>query len=167
MAGFTSFASTAMQALSLVNTVAKGVNSYREESGSREYEETKQENALRLAAIQQGNTLQKEQSRIDRELQEQDRLNRVRRLMAEQRAKFAGRGIASGDGSSQAVLYGLLEESDKESENRGEAYRIKNTILDQNYNAAQSINTLMLSQMKERNKLNKVSALYNGLSSLI
>jgi len=167
MGGLTSFASTAMSALSLANTVAKGISSYREQSGLQQYEDNREEGALRLAALQQSNALEKEQNRINREAQEQERINKIRRLMAEQRARFGASGISSGDGSSQAVLYGLLEQSDEEAEKRDEAYTLKNRILDQNYAKEQSLNTLALTQAKERNNLKKVSALYNGLASFI
>lgn len=166
MAGFTSFASTAMSALSLANTALGAVNSYKQDSGLQEYKEAKQKAALDNAALQREAVLKKEANRIDQEASEQDRRNKIRKLMAEQRAKYGSQGIGSGDGSSQAYLYGLLNMSEDEQKREDEAYTIRNKIIDSSLDSDQRVNTLQLTQLKERSKMNRLGALYNSLTSV-
>ncbi len=166
MAGFTSFASTAMSALSLANTAVKGLNSYKENSGSRDYQETQQKNDAQLAGLKQQAALSKEEYRLQQERDEQERRIKLRQAMAEQRAKFGSQGIGSGDGSSQAVLYGLLSMSDEDRTNSNSTYALKKSILDQQVDQQQRINTLQLTQLKEKNKLSKVTSLYDSLTSI-
>ncbi len=166
MGGLTSLASTAMSALSLANTALGAVNSYKKNSGQQDYEEARQKVALDNAALQREAALKKETYRIEQEANEQDRRNKIRKLMAEQRARYGSQGIGSGDGSSQARLYGLLNMSEDEQKREDEAYTIRNKIIDQGVGYDQSVNTLQLTQLKERNKMNRVGALYNSLTSI-
>ncbi|PZQ48714.1 MAG: hypothetical protein DI551_01120 [Micavibrio aeruginosavorus] len=166
MGGLTSIASTAVQALSLANSVVQGVDRYQDKSGQRAYEEAKQTSALQLKTLQQQNALEKEQNRIAQEAAEQDRLSKLRKVMAEQKARFGANGVSSSDGSSRAVLYGLLSESDEDQDSINQSYAIRNSILDQNYNSQKALNTLQLTQLKERSSLKKATALYNGLTDI-
>ena len=76
MAGFTSFASTAMQALSVANTVAKGIDNYKEKSGMQDYEYLKRQSDLNLKTLQQENDLKKQE--YDQKLQaDQDKRRRA------------------------------------------------------------------------------------------
>jgi len=155
-----------MSALSLANSAIGAVNSYKQNSGLQDYNETKQKIALDNAALQRDAALKKEAYRVEQEISEQDRRNKIRKLMAEQRARYGAQGIGSNDGSSQARLYGLLNMSEDEQKREDEAYTIRNKIIDQGLGHDQSVNTLQLTQLKERSKMNKIGALYNSLTSI-
>ena len=162
MAGFTSFASTAMQALSLVNSISGGNN----DSANRDYKQLEQRNALELKNLSQNNELQKEQIRISAEQAETERRTALRRLMARQRAQFGASGIETGTGSGQAVLLGLFEESDEERRQREALDALKAGALDQTYQNQSRVNTLQLTQLKERNKMKKTGSILESLTSI-
>jgi hypothetical protein len=166
MGGFTSLASTAMQALSLANTAVKGIDAYRDDSGTRAYQQAKQQSALGLATLQEKTALQKEQNRLVLEQDSVERQERLRAALAKQRALYGGRGVGSDGGSSQAYLLGLVGKNEDESNAASETTLMRNKILDQEYDGAKARNMLELTQMKEKSKLKKAAAAYNSLTSV-
>ena len=166
MAGFTSFASTAMQALSVANTVAKGIDNYKEKSGMQDYEYLKRQSDLNLKTLQQENDLKKQE--YDQKLQaDQDKRRRaVLQAIAKQKAEFGASGIGSGGGSAQAYLLGLSEADDAVTQEQNAAVNIQKNILDQKWEAQKSLNTLALTEAKERSKLRRATSLYDGLTSI-
>lgn len=162
MGGLTAFASTAMQAFSLANTIAKGVSDYRTDSGYDAYKEAKKKNAIEMAALEQKTKLEKEQNQLQKEQADQDRMQKLRAAIAQQRAIYGANGVGSGAGSSQAYLLGLVKDAEEDSDALSYATQLKNRILDNAYNERKSLNTLALTQARDKNSLNKVTALYNG-----
>lgn len=164
MAGFTSFASTAMQVLSVANTVAKGIDSYKDNSGSREYENLKKQSAAQLQALQQNNTLKKQAIDLDLQVDEDKRRRAVLAAIAKQKAEFGAHGIGSGGGSAQAYLLGLSDENDEIGQNMTSAALIQKNILDQNLANQKRLNTLALTEAKEKGKLKRATSLYDTVS---
>lgn len=164
MGGLTAFASTAMQAFSLANTIAKGASNYRTDSGYDAYKEASKKNAIEMAALAQKTKLEKEQNELQRAQTEQDRLQKLRAAIAQQRAIFGASGVGSGAGSSQAYLLGLVKDAEDDNDALSYATQLKSRILDKAYNERKSLNTLALTQAREKNSLNKVTALYNGVN---
>lgn len=162
MAGFTSFASTAMQVLSVANTVAKGIDSYKDNSGAREYEALKKQNAAQLEALQANNALKKQA--IDQDLRrDEDRRRRaVLAAIAKQKAAFGASGIGAGGGSAQAYLLGLSDANEEITQDMTSAAAIQKNILDQNLKNQQRINTLALTEAREKSKLRRFTSLYDA-----
>ena len=162
MAGFTSFASTAMQLFSVANAIASNTEKYTNQTGIREHEK----NTLALQGLAQTTALEKEQNRQKLAQDEADRQDRLRAAVAKQKALFGANGVGSGAASSQAYLLGLAENSEEEGRALSESATMRNRILDQEYANKKSINMLEATQLKQKQKLNGVTALYNGLSSI-
>lgn len=162
MAGFTSFASTAMQLLSVANGLAGTAERYNDQTGIRQYEKNK----LELQGLAQKTALEKEQNKQRLAQDEAERQNRLRTAVAKQKVLFGSSGVGSGAGSSQAYLLGMAENSEEEGRVLSEAATLRNRILDQEYANKKSINMLEATQIKQKQKLNGVTALYNGLSSI-
>ncbi len=156
MGGLTSLASTAIKGITLANQMIGTVGGYRENTGQREYEQLKAQSDLSLKSTAERATIDKEQIRIAAETAESDRRSALRRAMARQRAKYGASGISAGDGSAQAVLLGLFDESEEEARQREAMDTLKTSAIDQNYNQIKRVNTLQLTQFKERNRLNKI-----------
>lgn len=161
MGGLTSLASTAIQAIGAANTVIGAVNSAK--SGQQEYNQAKAKSALDLQNLQAESALQKQQIQIEAANAETERRDALRRVLAKQRAQFGASGIDQGDGSSQAVLLGLFDESDQERAQREALDALKSASIDQKYSAQQRVNTLALTQLREKNKLSNVT---NSLGSI-
>lgn len=74
-----------------------------------------------------------------------DRRNALRRAVAKQQASFGGQGISAADGSGEAVMLGLLRESDAEKQYRDRLDTIKRESLS---NAATNENRRSLLALK-------------------
>lgn len=170
MGGLTSLASTAMQALSVANTVAGAVNSYEEKSGKRDYEQIQKRAALDLQNVQGRASLEKEQIRLDADRIESEKKAALRRLVAKQRAQFGASGISAGDGSSKAYLLGLIDDEEEAARQREALDNLKISLADESVARQQRVNTLTLTQAKEKDKYNKYTAgygLFGGLGGLL
>lgn len=166
MAGFTSFVPVALQALSLANTVIGGVDSYKDNSGKRAYEQEKQQSALQLAGLKQETELQKEKIRLQQEADSEDRRQKLRAALAAKRAIFGAQGIGSSGGSAQAYLLGLVNDSDGEQARDNASGSLASRILDQQYGQQKAMSTLKLTQLRERNKLKQATALYDSATDI-
>lgn len=90
----------------------------------------------------------------------------LRRAIARQRAQFGASGIDMDSGSAQAVLLGIYDENDEKRAQREALDSLKSNILDNNYANQQRVNTLQLTQLKERNKLKKTGSVLESLTSI-
>ena len=152
MGGLTSLAASAMQALSFANTLI-GVADRHHNSGQRDYDFAKAQSDLSLRNAREQAALQKEQLRLSAEQTETNRRAALRRAMARQRAQFGASGIGSGNGSAQAVLLGMFDESEEELQQRQALDSLKTAAINQGVGQQQRVNTLQLTQMKERDRL--------------
>lgn len=158
MSGLTSLASTAIRGLSIANALIGSTSDYYENSGQRAYEQGKEKSDLSLRNLQESNALEKQKIKLSAEVAEKERRLALRRAMAKQRAQYGASGISSGDGSAQAVLLGLFDESEEEARQREALDALRAAEFDQNYAQQKRVNTLQLTQFKERNRLNKVQS---------
>lgn len=158
MGGLTSLAATAMQALSAANTLIGVVDNYRDQSGGQDYDFIKAQSELSLRNAREQAALQKEQLRLGAEQAETNRRAALRRAMAKQRAAYGASGLDSGSGSAQAVLLGMFDESDEELQQRNALDALKTAAIDQGVSQQQRINTLQLTQMKERDRLKNIGS---------
>lgn len=166
MAGFTSFASTAMQVLGAANTALGAVNSFQNNSGNQAYKQAKELQDIQMRTAQERAAYEKEQIRISSQQAEQERLSALRRAVAKQRAIYGSEGISSGDGSARAVLLGMFDESDEDRAQREALDTLKTSAIESNLSQQKRLSTLQLTQLKEKNKLNRYTAGFNSLSSI-
>jgi hypothetical protein len=166
MGGLTALASTAIQALSVANSVINTVGSYQDRTGKRQYDQLKAQSDLSLRNAAEQAALQKEQIRLSAEQTETNRRAALRRAMARQRAQFGASGVGSNGGSSQAVLLGLFDESEEELNQRTALDALKTAAVDQGFAQQQRINTLQLTQLRERDKLKNLSGTLTSLKDL-
>ena len=169
MGGLSSVASTAIGALSVANSVMGGINSYQENSGRREYDQQRQKNDLDTANAMAKAENDKYQLRIEAEMADKSRRDALRRNMARQLAKFGASGTDASTGSGQAVLLGMFEESEADKKQRDELDALKASAIDRNMAQQQRVNTLQLTQLKEKDKYNRYTSgasLINGIGKI-
>lgn len=153
MGGITSLASTAIQALGAADALLGVAGNYKDRTGEREYANLKAQSDLSLRNAQEQAALQREQIRLSAEQTETNRRAALRRAMARQRALYGASGTGSGGGSAQAVLLGMFEESEEELQQRMALDALKTAGIDQGMAQQQRINTLQLTQLRERDKI--------------
>jgi len=84
---------------------------------------------------------------------EQERRDALKRAVARQRAEFGAQGVDSANGSGQAVLLGLFQESEDERKKREATDALRTAALDQSLNQARQSNLLDVAQLAARNKV--------------
>jgi colicin import membrane protein len=112
----------------------------------------------RLAADQAA--LNSEKRKVESEAAEQERRNALKRSVARQRASFGAQGVTSVDGSSEAVLLGMFDESEDEKETREKLDSIKERMSNQNLAQLRQINLLEQSQQRERQRIQRLSDIF-------
>lgn len=158
MGGLTSLAATAMQALNAANALIGVVDGFNGRSGGQDYDFIKAQSDLSLRNAQQQAALQKEQLRLSADQAETNRRAALRRAMARQRAAYGASGLDSSSGSAQAVLLGMFDESEEELQQRNALDALKTAAIDQGVAQQQRINTLQLTQLKERDRLKSIGS---------
>ena len=165
MGGLTALASTAIKGLTIANSLVGLVDRYQD-TGKRDYDFAKAQSDLSFRNAREQAALQKEQIRISGEQAETSRRAALRRAMARQRAQFGASGIGSGSGSAQAVLLGMFDESEEELQQRQTLDSLKTAAINQGVTQTQRINTLQLTQMKERDRLKNLGSALQSASDL-
>jgi hypothetical protein len=99
--------------------------------------------------------LQKSQMAVQISAEERQRQAALKRAVAAQRASFGAQGVGSGDGSSEAVLLGLFDESDDERKDRERLDTLRYTALDQGISSGVNQDMLQLTQLQQRQKLER------------
>jgi hypothetical protein len=152
MAGLTSFASQAFQILGAANTALSAFDTYRNDSGKAQKEAQKRENAIALQNAQAN--------------AETERRAALKRAIARQKASYGAAGIGSNGGSAQAVLLGLIDESEEEKTNRESLDSLRLKDIDQQVEQQKRVNTLQLTQERQKSKYNQYSSVFNLATDL-
>lgn len=111
------------------------------------------------AQLAQNAALQKQSNLLALQQKETDRLAKLRRAIATQRANFSSQGVGSVTGSADSVFQGLNETSDIERQNNQAKTNLDNTIIDQNLNYQTQLNLLQKQQLKQKASLGLISDL--------
>ena len=98
-------------------------------------------------------TLDKQKIQIKSAEDERKRRRALKRAVARSQVSFAGRGLANGGGSSDAILLGLFNETDQDRADRKALDRIRTTALDQNLDNRTSRNLLETNQLRAEQRL--------------
>lgn len=101
--------------------------------------------------------LERERMATTMQAAETERRAALRRAVARQRASFGAQGLAPGDGSPQAVLLGLFDESDEDRATRERLDDIRSRVLDQEAGSQSRINFLQRTQLAERQSLARLN----------
>lgn len=88
---------------------------------------------------------------------ETQRLAALRRAVARQRARFGAQGVGSSGGSSEAVLLGIVSESDEDRVERARLDRLRETAMGDELEARRRRNLLELTELAEKQRLEWLS----------
>jgi hypothetical protein len=119
----------------------------------------RQMNATQQAQAEADARLRAEQNRVQTEIAESDRRAALKRAVARQRALFSAQGIGSDGGSSEAVLLGLVNESETERDQRSLLDNLRDRTLNQNLDQQRQLNLLQQNQLQERQRLRQITGL--------
>lgn len=115
-----------------------------------------QDEALR--AQEENAALSRAKIGLDAQSAERERKAALRRAVARQKTAFAAQGLGAdiSDGSSQAVLLGLFDESDEEKSSRDRLDNLRLSALDQDIEQQKRVNVLQRQQLLERQNLERI-----------
>lgn len=156
-------------ATTLVKTLDSAFSALQSFSGGAEKDQraalrAQHDLALRQLQAQQGLAaanakgaadLNKQKLAADAQSAESNRRNALRRAISRQTAQFGAQGLSPGDGSGEAVLLGLFEESDMEKETRDKIDNLRAKAIDQSLEEQSRINVLQRTQLQERQNLQR------------
>lgn len=169
MGGLSSFATQAFQILGTAGNILGAVNQYSNAAGSDRSDFMRRQNEITLQGLQDRTALERQTMALNAQNIEKERREALRRAIARQRAQYGGGGTGSTGGSAQAVLLGLVEESEDERIHRESLDRLRGASLDNQLTQQKRINTLSLTQQRNRESQNRLSAgieLARNVSSL-
>lgn len=145
------------------------------EAGYKEQEKAQQlalqqlraQQLLREQQLSADNALAREKIAAESAAAEKERMSALRRAVARQRAAYGASGIASDEGSAEAVLLGMFAESEDDRRQREQLDELRNRVLDSNENQAQALNVLQYEQLKQRQKLDSASSSLSRADSAV
>lgn len=169
MGTFVPIAFQALQAFQTVSTVANilNQNDTAERRNRQALEQLQQRQRLEEQRANEKAVLDRQEIETKAQAAEKQRRAALKRAVARQRARFSASGVSSGDGSSEAVLLGLFEESEEEKANRERLDNIRTQSIDQNLANQRRVNTLQRTQLAERSRLSNSSSNVDTLSDLL
>ena len=158
---------SAVSALNTVNNIVGAAQTLGGNSPARQEQDLalrqlQDRQRLEQKQLAQQNALERERIATQAQAEEDKRQRALRRAVSRQRASFGASGV-SNDGSSQAVLLGLFDESEEELQRRTELDNIRSRALDLNASQSRSLNLLQATQLQQRNKLSNEITLLDRL----
>lgn len=172
MGSLTSFAKhipVIKEGIGLVTGAAQQEAAVREQQKAQKQALKQLQDAQRLQERQaaQSAALQREQLANAAADAESARIKALRRAVSRQKAQFGGvSGTGSADGSAQAVLLGLFEETDEDRAQRERLDDIRNRSLDLGLAQGRAINVLQRTQLRERQNIGRLSSNIGRIGSL-
>lgn len=160
----------ALQALALFETATLIANVF-DVSDERQQEQSlrqlQQQQNLQQQQSAQNAVLRKQEIKAKTAAVEKERRNALKRAVARQRAKFGSSGVANGDGSFEAVLLGLFDESDEKRQSREKLDQLRGQSINQNLLQQKSVNTLKRTQLAQQQKLSNSASTLDDVSALL
>lgn len=161
-------------AASVIRTLDSAFSTFQSLSGGAEKNQraalmAQQDLALRQLQARQGLSaadaasqaeLDRQKLAIESANSEAARRDALRRAVARQNAQFGAQGVSAGDGSGEALLLGMFEESEQERARREELDNLRLQAIDQNLEEENRINVLQRTQLQERQNLDRALAGY-------
>lgn len=94
------------------------------------------------------------------EADEKRRVDALRRTMARSRASMGANGVSAADGSGEAILLGLVNDTDGERQDARKIDQIKRQAIQQEVDSVRRRNLLEQAQLAERQRLEFLSKFY-------
>jgi len=126
-----------------------------------------EQQALQQSQAAQNAALDRQQIATSSAINQEHRRAALKRAVARQRAMFGASGVTAGTGSTEAVLLGMLNETEDELAQRERLDTLRYSALDSNLAQGNSLNVLQYQQLKERQNLNNVASNYNRISNMV
>lgn len=169
MGGLSSAVSSLSNVASVVGTVsslANNVNALSGNLGRQQEKDLAAQQSLALAQLKSKQdadlnaqaasvALQKQQLAAQAQSDSDSRTLTLQRAVARQRAAFGEDGVSPADGSGQAVLLGLYDNAATDAADSGQITTLKNAALDQGLSDARSANMLELTQVRQKQNLQR------------
>ncbi|MBX2834760.1 MAG: transporter [Micavibrio sp.] len=152
--GLTSIAGTLGTLNTIVSTV-QTLSGSSADSGDLALRQLQERQALEMKKAAADTAIAREKMALEAASSEEDRKRALKRAVARQKASFGGQGISSANGSAQAILLGLFDESEDEAQTRAKLDGLKSAALEQDLGNRASINVLQRTQLAQRQKLDK------------
>lgn len=159
------FAPIATEIISLAQTVGSVVtvldqttdliNNRNDQRADQSLEQLQERQRLEEEQALKAANLQRQEISLKTQEAEQKRRSALKRAVARKRASFGGAGISSNNGSSEAVLLGMFDESDEERQNRERLDNIRLQSIDNDLANVKRVNTLQRTQLASRQRLNR------------
>lgn len=149
----------ANKVISTVKPVAsvfgKGLDFFGDDNASSDLalSQLQKQQKLQQKQAAQNAALEKQEILTKAQAAESKRRDALKRAVSRQRAQYGSQGVSVNGGSSEAVLLGLFDESEKERSERERLDNLRNVAIDQNLIQQRRVNTLQREQLKEKNKL--------------
>lgn len=162
MAALTSVSALLNTASGIKNAIPKELNLYRD------YNDIKGDNEYALQSYKEVERDNLEKAKLDQTRMAADsaeesrkRQQALKRAVASQQARFGAQGIDTTNGSGEAVLLGLYQESDEEKSYRDRLQKIREDSLKQDIESRSRRNLLSLQNTYRKNRNNMYSSLNN------
>lgn len=154
LGGLTTAAGIASTGLGLANKI--GGFGAQERKEDLKLDQLRQQQALQEAQIAQDAALDRQEIAVKAAQDEAERRDALRRAVARQRARFGASGLdtSTGGGSAEAVLLGLLGESEAQAAERDALDALRLQAIDDNAAQKSSLNLLQATQLSQKNALN-------------
>ncbi len=81
----------------------------------------------------------------------------LRRAVARQRAAYGASGLSGGDGSAEAVLLGMFQETEEDRAGQERLDSLRLNALDQELDDRRRLNVLQRAQLKQRQELERMA----------
>lgn len=167
MANMLPVALKALAAYQTVSSISRTLNDQGEKSENLALQQLQAQQQLQQNQSVQDAALKKAELQASAEENARTSRDALKRAVARQRAQFGASGVDMSDGSSEAVLLGLFQETDDELAARERLDTLKAQSIDQNLLQQTSSNTLTLTQAKEREKLNDLDSTLDKVDGII
>ena len=111
---------------------------------------------LSQANAEQDAALQRQKIANDAASAEGSRLAALRRAVARQNAQYGASGITPGDGSSEAVMLGFVDQSEEEKAQQDALDQLRYQAIDQNLGQQKNVDVLQQTQLQQKQNLQRI-----------
>lgn len=159
--------STAATVLKTLDSTFKAVQGFSGASDSDQRAALRAQQDMALRQLQQKQNIEElsaaEQAALERRniaasaaSAYDERRTALKRAVARQRAQFGAQGLGSDDGSGEAVLLGMFDESEHDKAERDQLDHLRYQALESDLSDQKRVNVLQRTQLKEKQNLERL-----------
>ncbi|MBI1206776.1 MAG: hypothetical protein GC191_05745 [Azospirillum sp.] len=162
MAGLTPIVSSALPIVSMVQRqeTLDQQRSLLVERQQQQLEQLQASQQLEMQSAQADAANRAAQLKLTAATDEKQRRDALRKAVAKSRVSLAGQGVDPASGSGEALLLGLVNQTDQDSREADAAYQLRAQALDQQLADQNRLNLLEQSQLADRQRLQLLSRYY-------